>query len=1026
MPLRLEIKKSFSARSERVKCVDFHPREPWILCALYSGHIFIWNYQTQALVKSLEVCELPVRCAKFVPSQNWIVCGADDLQIRVYNYNTMERIKTFEAHADYIRCLAVHPTLPLLLSCSDDMFIKLWNWEKNWECQQVYEGHTHYVMQVEFNPRDPNTFASASLDRTVKVWGTSSPVPHFSLEGHERGVNCVSYYRGGDRPYLVTGADDFSVKVWDYQTKTCVATLNGHTNNVSAVLFHPQLPLILSGSEDGTIRVWHSTTYRHENTLNYGMDRVWALACLKGTNKVAAGYDEGSLMLKLGQEEPVYSMEKTGKVVYARNHEMSMVHLKTSDSKTEVADGDRLSVSTKDMGSVDLFPQSLKHSPNGRLLAICGDGEYTICFALSLKSTSFGNAVEFAWSHDSSMYVTRESSTKINVHRMLKENKQEVRSFRPKFAAEGIFGGNLLGVRGSDFIDFYDWAGFRSVRRIEVCPRKVFWSESGELVVLVCDASFYVLRYRRDLVQKFFDQSIEISEQGVDGAFDLENELQEKVRTGCFVGDCFIYTNAAGRLNYYVGGEVITLSHLPKSMYLLGYLPKENRVYVMDKQHQIYSYSLPLSVLEYQTAIVREDWAAAERAFAAVPASEHNKVARFLEGRGLKPLALQVASDPEHKFELAMQCQQLQVAYRICLDSDTEAKWKQLGDAALNVTFDLKLAEECYTKAKDYGSLLLLYSSLGRADGMEKLLAMAQESRHYNLAFLAALSLKRVDDCVRLLIESKRVPEAVFFARTYAPSLVPEVLRKWKDELKVVSLAASEALADPEQHDDLFPDWTYALEVEGILRHQYQQPLTAESYPAVKNDLYRDLVQELKDGTFRLEEEEGGEAAAAAAAAVEDTPAGPAAPLPETEAEAEAEHEQEQEEHEAIPVPTTVVEEKSPVAQLSSSSPSPSPSPAVAVVVPPVVVAAAAPISPVSASSAPASPVKPAAPTAAATAPVAFIDDDDDALLEEDFQAPRPMSTATSPQRAAAAASLSNSSAIASFDDDPDLDLDNL
>ena len=49
------------------------------------------------------------------------------------------------------------------------MLIKLWDWEKKWSCSQVFEGHTHYVMQIVFNPKDNNTFASASLDRTVKV-----------------------------------------------------------------------------------------------------------------------------------------------------------------------------------------------------------------------------------------------------------------------------------------------------------------------------------------------------------------------------------------------------------------------------------------------------------------------------------------------------------------------------------------------------------------------------------------------------------------------------------------------------------------------------------------------------------------------------------------------------------------------------------------------------------------------------------------------------------------------------------------
>lgn len=51
----------------------------------------------------------------------------------------------------------------------DDMLIKLWDWDKKWACSQVFEGHTHYVMMIVINPKDNNQFASASLDRTIKV-----------------------------------------------------------------------------------------------------------------------------------------------------------------------------------------------------------------------------------------------------------------------------------------------------------------------------------------------------------------------------------------------------------------------------------------------------------------------------------------------------------------------------------------------------------------------------------------------------------------------------------------------------------------------------------------------------------------------------------------------------------------------------------------------------------------------------------------------------------------------------------------
>jgi len=47
MPLRLEIKKELSSRSDRVKSVDIHTADrPWVLCGLYNGNVFIWDYST--------------------------------------------------------------------------------------------------------------------------------------------------------------------------------------------------------------------------------------------------------------------------------------------------------------------------------------------------------------------------------------------------------------------------------------------------------------------------------------------------------------------------------------------------------------------------------------------------------------------------------------------------------------------------------------------------------------------------------------------------------------------------------------------------------------------------------------------------------------------------------------------------------------------------------------------------------------------------------------------------------------------
>lgn len=101
----------------------------------------------------------------------------------------------------------------------DDASIKQWNWEEEWALKQTFVGHTNYVLQVALHPNDSQIFASASLDGTVKIWHLESPQADLTLEGHEKAVNCVSFYPTENKPYLLSGGDDGLVKIWDYQVR---------------------------------------------------------------------------------------------------------------------------------------------------------------------------------------------------------------------------------------------------------------------------------------------------------------------------------------------------------------------------------------------------------------------------------------------------------------------------------------------------------------------------------------------------------------------------------------------------------------------------------------------------------------------------------------------------------------------------------------------------------------------------------------------------------------------------------------
>lgn len=275
-----------------------------------------------------------------------------------------------------------------------------------------------------------------------------------------------------------------------------------------------------------------------------------------------------------------------------------------------------------------------------------------------------------------------------------------------------------------------------------------------------------------------------------------------------------------------MGDQTYTVSHFDKGMYILGYIQRDSRIYLADKDVNVTSFGLSLPVLEYQTLVLREDMETAAELLPTIAADQMNKIARFLEGQGHKELALEVATDPEHKFDLALAMNELGIALELAREADADHKWKTVGDAALS-GWDVALAAECFTHAKDLGSLLLLHSSTGDRDGLEGVAAQAEEAGAHNVAFSCYWLLGDAKRCTECLTKTGRLAEAVLFSQTYSPSLAGAAVAGWKENLENNKRGrVAKLIGVPGEDDDLFPEWDAWLKLESEGGAAAEEPVT--------------------------------------------------------------------------------------------------------------------------------------------------------------------------------------------------------
>jgi cytosolic iron-sulfur protein assembly protein CIAO1 len=207
----------------------------------------------------------------------------------------MEVVAELRGHDDVVWGVAWHPSRALLASCSADRSVRLWaprGEGAEWECVCTLDGVAgRTVRQVAWSP-DGGLLCAVSFDGTATVWeiprALEDPTLLATLEAHQNEVKGCAFAPSGAQ--LATCGRDKSVIVWAVDSEgeyDCQAVLQGHTQDVKSVAWHPRAAATLvSTSYDDSLRVWEddgSGDWVCAQTLGSQPSTVWSVAFEPGT-----------------------------------------------------------------------------------------------------------------------------------------------------------------------------------------------------------------------------------------------------------------------------------------------------------------------------------------------------------------------------------------------------------------------------------------------------------------------------------------------------------------------------------------------------------------------------------------------------------------------------------------------------------------------------------------------------------------------------------------------------------------------
>ncbi len=207
--------------------------------------------------------------------------------------NNWQCIHTLTGHKNLISCVDFSPNGEVIASASDDKTIKLWRVETAAEITTL-SGHTNSIHTVVFSPNG-EILASSSHDKNIKFWRMKDGLDICTLTGHTNSVYGLAFSPDGET--IASSSWDKTIKIWRVKDGKELRTLAGHINLVYFVAFSPDGEILASSSWDRTIKIWRVKDGKLLRTLTRHTDCVRCIAFSPNGEFLASGSHDNTIKI---------------------------------------------------------------------------------------------------------------------------------------------------------------------------------------------------------------------------------------------------------------------------------------------------------------------------------------------------------------------------------------------------------------------------------------------------------------------------------------------------------------------------------------------------------------------------------------------------------------------------------------------------------------------------------------------------------------------------------------------------------